>query len=406
MSRLIFVNRYAWPDESATAQMLEDLSQDLAARGRRVLVIASAQRHDNARVVLSEREQHGAIEIVRVGGTRFGRAGLLGRAFDYVSFARAARAALRERVTSGDIVVAMTDPPMLGNWVHGVARKRGAHCVHWLQDVFPELVEALRPFPGAAMIARGLRGARDRAWRAADAVVCVGEAMRARVLARGVAPARAHTIANWADTSAISPIAPEQNALRTEWGLDGCFVVGYSGNFGRVHEFAGLLDAAERLRARADIRFVLIGAGAQHAAIAHALRARRLDHVQCRPFQPRAQLSASLGVADLHVVSQREDVEGLVLPSKIYGVLAAGRPVLFLGPASGEIARLLATHQCGERCAANDGAGIARAIEHIAADPARWKAYATHARAAALTQGSRAGATAAWDALLSRLEAM
>lgn len=405
-ARVVFVNRYAWPDESATAQMLDDLSLDLAARGRSVRIIASAQRYDDARAVLPPQGQRGAVEIVRVGGTRFGRSGLLGRAVDYLSFARAARAALRAHIAPGDIVVAKTDPPMLGSVVHGAARARGARCVHWLQDVFPEIAVALRAFPGAGALASALRGPRDRAWRAADAVVCVSEGMRAIVLSRGVAPERARVIGNWADTDAIVPIAPQDNVLRAQWGLADRFVVGYSGNFGRVHEFDGMLDAAARLRDRDDIRFVLIGAGAQKAAIEQALHSRGLGNVQCRPFQARADLAMSLGVADVHLVSQRDDVEGLVLPSKLYGALAAGRPVLFLGPGGGEVARLIERHDCGRRCAAHDGAAIAQAIADLADDRVLWSARCAQARATALATGSRTHGAAAWDALLTRLEAV
>ena len=154
-------------------------------------------------------------------------------------------------------------------------------------------------------------------------------------------------IPNWADGHAITPVAHDDNPLRRDWGLEGKFVVGYSGNLGRAHEFETILGAAERLKNDPRIRFLFIGSGAQAESVRTAAAKRGLDNLMFQPYQPREMLKFSLGAADAHLVVLRPDLEGLIVPSKTYGCLAAGRPVIFMGDPQGEIGRMLAGVRCG-----------------------------------------------------------
>jgi glycosyltransferase involved in cell wall biosynthesis len=398
-----FVNRYAYPDESATARMLGDLCESLAAAGFAPLTLASDQRLDDPGAALPADETTATGRVVRVAGTRRGRRRLAGRMLDYLSFVRGARARLRNASSAPRVVVTMTDPPLLGTLLRRAIARCGAAHVEWLQDLYPEIAEAAGVIRPGGWLARWLKARRAASWRRAAAVVVVGEDMRERVVAAGAARERVHVIANWADTATIAPIEPASNPLRHEWGLDRHFVVGYSGNFGRVHAFDGLLAAAEHLRVRDDVAFVLVGEGAQAAALRTRVAARGLGQVQFRPYQPRQRLAQSLGVPDLHVVALAPTFEGLVVPSKLYGALAAGRPVLFLGDAEGEVARFVRRHHCGLTVDPHDGAAIAAAIASLAADRAYCAAMGVRARIAALAEGSRDAAVAKWAALLESL---
>ena len=163
-------------------------------------------------------------------------------------------------------------------------------------------------------------------------------------------PARIVVIPNWADDAAISPLDSGSNPLREDWGLSGLFVAGYSGNMGRGHHFELLLEAATQLANDPDIRILFIGSGARHQAVLGLVEDMGLDRIVFKPFQPRDRLKFSLTVPDVHIITHRDDMYGLQVPSKFYGALAAGRPVLLIGPEEGEIARVIREFDCGFVC--------------------------------------------------------
>ena len=157
-------------------------------------------------------------------------------------------------------------------------------------------------------------------------------------------------IPNWADGSALHPIHPDTNPLRTEWGLEGKFVVGYSGNMGRAHEFQTIIDAAAALRRNATLCSCSSAAARSRLGSAE-MAAQRQINALFKPYQPRAMLAQSLGVADVHFVSLRPALEGLVVPSKFYGITAVGRPAILIGDKEGEIGKTIGTAACGPDCA-------------------------------------------------------
>jgi colanic acid biosynthesis glycosyl transferase WcaI len=364
--RIIFLNRFFYPDHSATSQILSDLAFALASRGRDVGVIASRLRYDDPRNLLPAEEVVGGVNISRVKSTSFGRHSTLGRSIDYGSFLLAARARLALQATQGSIVVAKTDPPMLGAFVKGVALRRGAKLVNWIQDLFPEIAaQAGVPFAfGPA--GRALRRFRDGALSDAAATVVVGERMAEKLRSIG-APRQGtvHVIHNWADGTAIRPMDTLRSPVRDAYGLRGRFVVGYSGNFGRVHEFSTLLRAAAVLKADDNIRFLFIGGGRQLATIRDAVNEQQLDNVVLAPYQPRERLGESLAASDVHLCTLDPRFEGLVVPSKIYGIMAAGRPCIFIGDPDGEIARVINRGRCGMNIPAGDVDGLVEAIRRL-----------------------------------------
>lgn len=397
--RIFFFNRFVAPDLSATSQLLADLAGHLAAQGMAVTLVGSRQRYDDAGALLPERERIDGFDVLRVGGSRFGRGALAGRALDYASYLRAARRVLDAQVSRGDCVVLMTDPPLLGAHLGLRARRRGARVVHWLQDLFPEVAEVLLG-PAVRAGSGPLRWLRDRSLRQADRCVAISGAMARRLIARGVAPERVGVIENWTDENAVQPLAADANPLRGAWGLQGKFVVGYSGNLGRAHDWRTMLEVATGLRGRDDIRFLLIGGGRGQQALVAEARTRGLDNVLLKPYQSREQLAHSLTLPDLHWLSLHPALEGCIFPSKWYGIIAAGRPALFIGDPQGEIAQRLRAADCGAAVAPGDVPGARRCIERLAADPAAARDCGARARACLPPCAS---AFAAWHGLLSGL---
>jgi glycosyltransferase involved in cell wall biosynthesis len=407
MSRIIFLNRFFYPDHSATSQILSDLAFDLAGAGRNVTVVTSRQRYDHAGADLPARETVHGVTILRVPTTRYGRRGLIGRGLDYVSYYRATWHALTDRpglVGPNDIIVAKTDPPLLSVLGMAAAGRSGARLVNWLQDLYPEVaVELGVPLIGGP-VARVLADRRNRSLRAASANVVLGDAMADRVAKLGIATENIHIIANWTRDDRIAPVAAAANPLRYEWGLADKFVVGYSGNLGRAHDYEPMLAAAERLRDRPRIAFIFIGGGRQFDEVARQVRVRRLGTtVRFFPYQDDAVLNYSLSVPDVHWLSLKPALEGLIFPSKFYGIAAAGRPMIALTKPGGEIARLVEGHGCGVALDPADIDGLTDTISGLAGDPTRAAAMGRRARAMLDGHFSRARALALWLALLDNL---
>ncbi|WP_400768061.1 glycosyltransferase family 4 protein [Methylosinus sporium] len=408
---LIFVNRYFYPDHSATSQMLSDLAFGLRARGHDVRVITSRQRYDAPDDLLPAHEVVGGVEVFRAWTSHFGRGDLIGRAVDYATFYFSAAWRLLRLAQAGDTIIAETDPPMLSVVVAPIAHWRGALLVNWIQDLFPEVAEAVglgrRQLP--RFVYGALRMLRDASLRSAAMNVALGEKMAARLSSLGVASDRIAVIPNWADAELIRPIAPKDNPARTEWGLDGAFVVGYSGNLGRAHDYRAPLDAIERLSgassANLKIRWLFIGGGALYDAFARELRAKGLQDVLFAPYQPRERLSESLSAADVHLVCLRPDLEGSIVPSKFYGVAAAGRPTIFIGDDDGEIARIVRRQDLGCVSPQGDGEQLAARILTLAQDPDRRRDIGARARRLCMEEFDKRVALDRWERLLERLSA-
>jgi len=391
--RVIFVNRVYRPSLAATAQLLTDLAEGLIPRLRDwdVHVIAAG----------TGPEQCNGVSVHRTGGDEL-HTGLLSQARNYGQFLLRARQQTALLARPGDVVVMMTDPPMLGAAVTGIAKERGAGVVHWIQDIYPEIVSA-HVGAIAGLPLAPLRWKRDHSWRAARRCVALGEGMAEVVTAHGVSADKLVIAPNWAPRELDAP-APEAAvaARRVAWGCADKFIVAYSGNLGRVHEFAAVLDAADELRGREDIVFLFIGRGPRFDEVRAAAQTRGLANIRFLPPETRENLAAALAAPDAHLVTLKPAFARLVYPSKLAGVLAAGRPVLFVGPPDGEIARLLAREQCGAAFAPSDGSGLASTVRQWQADATRRTQLGRAARSAYERHFTFGSALAHWEDILRR----
>jgi glycosyltransferase involved in cell wall biosynthesis len=407
-ARVFFVNRYFFPDESATSQLLSDLAFYLALNGYEVHIVCSRQLYDSAEARLPALETIRGAIVHRVWTTRFGRRRLLGRALDYATFYVTCAAALFRLLRRFDIVVAKTDPPLVSLVVWGAAAVKRAALVNWLQDVFPEVASVLGANPLPAALNRPLRRLRDASLRAAARNVVLGNRMRDYLRGRQMGGrgrqsrgAVFNVIENWADADGVPPKCGSDSELRSRLELTEKFVVGYSGNLGRAHDCQTVLGAAEVLRGEAGIAFLFIGGGAKMDALKTQVEQRRLQNFHFLPYQPRSTLPDSLAAADVHLVSLIPALEGLIVPSKFYGILAAGRPVLFVGDAQGELAGIIRESGCGTAVASGDSAALAGAIVALDRDAHARRAMGTAARELLCSRFSAQRAMASWMELLN-----
>jgi glycosyltransferase involved in cell wall biosynthesis len=398
MPHVCFVNRVYPPASGATGALLAELAPALVDRGWRVTVLTGPAEDAPASEVTGD-----GVHVERVSALSFTRESTMRRGLAYASLFPAflARAL---RIPSPDVLVTKTDPPMLKVLGPLLARWTGARTVHWAQDLYPEVAEGVGVIAEGGLLARALRRLSTGALRGHDHVVAVGRCMRERLTeGRGLDPGRVSVTPNW-PPAAVRPVPRDENPFRAEHDLTDRFVVMYSGNMGLAHPFDAVLDAAAALAdERPEVRFLFVGEGPRKEELQAQVQRRGLPNVRFLPFQPRERLAESLGAADLHLVTMRPELEGLVVPSKLYGALGAGRPALFLGPTGSEAARVVAEHDCGAVLPEPSGAALADAIRDWHDAPDRWAAAAERARAA--VADAQADAAERFDALLRAVAA-
>ena len=403
--RVCFFNRSYWPDQAATGQLLTELAEDLVSRhGCEVAVVAGrplhARRDEAAGFRPVVRETHNGVTVLRANGTRFAPARFAGRAANYLTyFASAWFAALD--LGRPDIVVSLTDPPILGIAARAAARRSGARFVYLCEDIFPEVAALLEDFHNQ-LVNRALDRVNRRLLRDADAVVALGDRMRRRLVEeKGADPSRVSVIHNWADCDAITPGAKD-NAFAREHGLADRFVLMHSGNIGMSQNLDVLIAAAERLRSRERLVVAIVGAGARLRALEADVARRALTNVRFFPYTAKERLHESFAAADAFLVALKPGIEGYIVPSKVYGILAAGRPFIAALDPSAEPAAIVREHGCGLIARPGDPDALAAAIAAMYDDPPATRLMGQRARAAAL-QFDRRAAVAAYFELFQRV---
>ncbi len=406
MSKTIFINRFFHPDHSATSQLLSDLSFYLAEQGDDVHVITSRQRYDNAKANLSKSEVINGVQVHRVWTSRFGRLWLPGRVIDYLTFYISVAWVLFRLLRAGDVVVAKTDPPLISIVAAVIVKLRKAVLINWVQDLFPEVASAFGIKAMDGLVGKGLRSIRNVSLRMAGKNIVLGERMAARLNSEGIVAEKIDVIHNWAVGDIKPPIPLNENSLREEWGLADKFIVAYSGNMGRVHDFQTILDAALKLKSFDDILFLFIGGGPKREWVESEVNRLGLTNVMFKPYQPQERLQESLSVANIHLISLLPEMEGLVVPSKFYGIIAAGRPALFVGDEQGDVARILKDNECGWAISIGDGVGLAGRIKECVKSKAQCEQWSQNARKLFDQRFDRRVALAEWRGVLGKAKGL
>jgi len=374
---VLAVNQFYAPDLSPTSQLLTELCEDLVRSGDRVTVVASRGNYLGGQR-LAARERIAGVEVVRPFATSLGKGSVARRLTDYATFGASA---LAELVTASrpDVMLVLTTPPMIAAGAALVATARRIPLVTWIQDVYPEIVVAFGLMPARHPVVRGLELTARASHRAAARTVVLSEGMAERVVRQGQHPDRIRVIPNWADGAVLRPRPREASEFRRAHGFEGRCVAMYSGNLGAGHDLGPFVEAARRLEARCpELVLVFVGDGVRRADLER--QARGLSNVRFFPYQPRERLADSLAAADVHLAALQEGLEGLLVPSKLYGVLAAGRPLLYLGPPACELARVVRSAGVGWTVRPGDVEGVAHALLEAARDPGQSLAMGERAR--------------------------
>ncbi|VAW62692.1 Glycosyltransferase [hydrothermal vent metagenome] len=400
MEKIIFINRYFYPDQSATSQILSDLVfnivQDIDAD---IHVITSRNTYQNNRRLDSD-EIVNNIKIHRVWSSRFGRKNLLGRLIDYLSFYITTFYMLMRITSKDDVVVAKTDPPVISYVALLVCKFKRAHLINWLQDLFPEVAGKLGLIKENGILFKIIKALKDKTLVNARANVVIGVKMRERLKGMGVLEEKIRVISNWNINKNINYIKKESNLLIGEWGLEGKFVIGYSGNYGRAHEYDVIHDLINEYRLKDEFVFLFIGGGKYYDDLKYYVENENIKNVLFKPYQPLQVLDMSLSVPDLHLVSLRPGLEGLIVPSKFFGLASIGANLLFIGDCGGELGSLIKKYKCGCCYDGGDGVSLAAQIMDIKNNPGELIQYGENLKSLYLEKYQPVNAYDAWVEVL------
>lgn len=353
-------------------------------------------------------EVRDGVTIHRVTHTSFAKRVPAGRIVNLLSFANAASRYLSRSSLSPDVFVTETDPFLLPAVASKHASRTGAKLVSYLQDIYPDVAEAIGKAKDG-FVTRQIRGRLRSAYMASQRVVVLGSCMKQRLVSQpwGIEPEKIQIIPNWADAESIRPIAMGDNEFRKRERLDGKFVVMHSGNMGLTQRLDVLVEAAASEHWPARAVLMLVGDGAAKRSLEQQVERLNVDtsfdlneRIRFLPYQPREKLAESLSAGDLHVVSMHESITGCLCPSKLYGILAAGRGVLAVADEATDLCQTVKRHDLGWTCRPGDVRGIASCVAEASERPNDCENAGLRARELAISTYDRKVATEQFKTML------
>ena len=345
-ARVLLVNQHYPPDMAPSGQFMLDVAEHLAREGYDVEVLTSRGNYLAGRTAAPRNEVRNGVRIRRVGTSSFGRGSHAGRIVDYLTFLLRVLTALLIGPRR-DGVLFLTTPPLLSVAGRIAFLLRGQRYGIWSMDLHPDAAIASGMLGDGHVVSQVLEWANASAYRKADFVIDLGRYMNDRIRAKGVSARRCYTIPLWCSKDEIYPLEREHNPLLDQLGLRDRFVVMYAGNAGIVHDFNDICEAMRLLRNDPRIYFLFVGSGPRRREIEAFVRDHSIENFQYRGYFERDQLRYSLSLADAHLISLRAEFVGISVPNKLFGVMAAARPGILIGPRRCESAETILSARCG-----------------------------------------------------------
>lgn len=374
---ILILNEYYPPDTSATAKMAALVAEALAQK-HRVTVVAGRPSYDPEETypyALLRRDVRNGVTVERVGSTAFPRHKMKRRVSNYLTYL--ALAMPRALAIRADLILAMTDPPVVGIAGAFVARLKRRPFVYNIRDMYPDMALG----GGIVGDSGGVRlweKMHRRALRRVARVIVLGDDMRERILRKGVEPQRVVVIRD--GTMIPETLAEQSNPVAQEIRSGFPFVAVHAGNLGFYGAWDTLLQAAKLLEGE-NIGLVFVGEGANRERLQQA--AQGSPNVRFLPFRPVEEIPFVMAAGDVHIISVRRGLEGVVVPSKLYSVLAAGRPVLAVAPEESDAVRIVREARCGLAADPDDPAAVAAALQTLRDNPRELTDMGQRARDAA-----------------------
>ena len=382
--------------------MLTDLCENLAEKFDVHVVCGQPNSPSTNSFVPVGTQQRNSVTIHRLKHTAFAKRVPAGRLVNLLSFTRAAERYLRQCSLEPDVVICETDPFLLPMVASRFKRRTGAKLICYLQDIYPDVAVAIgKVKPGC--ITNQIRKRLQVSYSTADLVIVLGECMKSRLANEPWAldPESITVIPNWADCDAITPLPRESNPFRLSEGLQDKFLVMHSGNMGLTQRLDVLVKATQSTYWPSSAVLLLVGDGAAKSELVRQANAGDSQRIRFLPYQPREALSQSLSAADLHVVSMHENIAGCLCPSKLYGILAAGRAVLAITSEATDLYRVVKNHGLGWCCVPGDSDEIAKTVAEASSCSDRLNQASQEARRVACQRYDRRVAHKDFATLLS-----
>lgn len=361
---LLIVSQVYPPDPAAVGQHLADIAEAMVQRGWRVTVYTARRGYDDPAVRYISREFRAGVNVHRLPLSSFGKASIVIRLVAQLLFVAQAlpRVICHSRVAC---LLVSTSPPFAGFFGAVAAAIRRVPLVWWVMDVNPDQLVAVGRIRAGSWAVRVFDWMNRRALAAARGVIVLDRRMAAVMQQKSPVPISMHVIPPWAGTEPEGTVTPTDNPFRDSLRCDGQLVVMYSGNHAMTSPLATLLAAIQSIGVPGGLQFVFVGGGSGKADVAKLISERPELPVRSLPYQPREALPFSLAAADVHVVSLADEAVGLVHPCKLYGAMAAGRPVIAIAPADSYIGEIVAAHGIGWRVSHGDVAGMEAVLQEV-----------------------------------------
>ena len=356
MARVLMLTLIFSPDGVSTAQIMTELALGLRDCGHDVTVITATPHYNMDAEMLSKqplRKYYGGLlyrseieglEVLHVPVRKKGSR-ILSRILDHLSFHTLSTVIGLLLAGKQDLIFAPTPPLTIGLNAWLLSLMKRAPFVYNVQEIFPEVAKDLNLLKNKRLY-RFLEGVERFTYSRAVMTVVISEWFRRNLLEKGVEPEKVQVIPNFVDTDFIMPYERDNNFSRLH-SLDGKFVVLFAGNIGLSQGFETIIAAAEQLAHIEDIQFLIVGDGARRTWLQEELSKRRTKNITILPYQPRSLVPLIYATSDLCLVPLRKGIAGTTFPSKIYTIMAAGRPALASADKDSELAWLVENAGCG-----------------------------------------------------------
>jgi glycosyltransferase involved in cell wall biosynthesis len=401
--RILMINQVFYPDVAATAQHGHDLARHLVEHGHEVTAISSRSLYGEKGAKLTSKEVVDGIEIHRVGRSFFGKTSIIARALDFVLFYLAATwRALT--LPKHDVVICFTTPPFITLTGLLLRCLKGSRVVCWVMDLYPDVPIVCGLMKQDSLPSRFFEWLSRFCLRAVDRNVVLGRCMQELIESKGIPVEKISLIGVWSDNTEVQAVPRDRNHYRAEWGIEDRTLIMYSGNFGIGHDVDTFLNAALALRDDDRIRFAFVGGGKRKSTVESFVHEHGLESTCIlAPYQPRERLDELLSAADAHLVTLLAGREGVMVPCKLFGILAVSRSALYVGPAESEISRVIVESDCGASVLPGDSDELARIITGYADDPEFCRHVGARARAALDQSHTMDQRCTAWTTLLEEV---
>lgn len=378
-----------YPEETGSGYYITKIAETIARKWR--ICVLTVQPTYSARGTKAPTDEiHNNVRIHRCSATALNKDILLFRLLNLLTISVSIFFHALRKIRRHDIVIVITNPPTLPLIASIVCTLRGAKMVLRMEDVYPEVLIASQIINSDSVLVKIINALQKKIYQRSDCILVLGRAMRDLLQEKvNNDTKQIKLITHWAESDQINPQPREENTLLIRLGIQDKFVVQYSGNMGRTHDLESLVECAKILVNHHNIHFLFIGSGAKESWLRKSVFALELRNVTILPPQPRSELVMLLNACDLAIISFVQGMAGASVPSRMYNIMAAGKPILGVADEASELARVISEENIGWVVAPGSPELIARAISEAQANRQLLQEMSAKARQATVVKYAR-----------------